>query len=332
MPRPRAAPHWRTVAIDMSSVLPSRVDIDALRFDPSLGAVVREPNGRGYGYWVGGHKVFYDEPTSQFVMFYRQRSPLERARGAHCAIAVSDDGITFEDVWTATKEQFAADSIEVGHCVRDERTGEWRLYVSYQLSGGPWRIDLMRGQTLAGLETQSRRTVLQPFDYGLRFIKDPVVYQRDGRYLVYAAGSGRTRPSFDGDIIRAGGWEATFLAVSDDGIYFPELRYVFEAPNTDTWDGRRARINSLIEVGGGFLTLFDGGRTSYDNYEEWCGIAWSDDGVTFHREPLQEPWVRSPHGCVRYVYGLRVGDEIYFYYEYTREDLSHDLRVSKVSL
>lgn len=315
-----------------SSPVSSRIDLDRLRFDPSEGTVIREPRGTGYGCWAGGHKVFHDEKTGRFVLFYRRRTPLEKERGGECAIAVGDDGVSFEDVWTATKEEFAAESIEVGHCIRDERSGEWRLYVSYQVARGPWQIDLIRGEMIEDFQAQSRRTVLQPLDYLQRFIKDPVVYQRDGRYYVYFAGFGRTRPTFEGDLVRASGWEATFLAESDDGIYFPELRYVFETPNTDTWDGRGARINSLIEMDGGYLALYDGGRTSYDNYEEWCGVAWSDDGVTFEREPLAEPWVRSPHGCVRYVYGLRVGDEIYFYYEYTREDLSHDLRVSKVSI
>ena len=177
---------------------------------------------------------------------------------------------------------------------------------------------------------QARRGVLHPFDYGLRYIQAPTGCQRDGRYLICAPGMGRIRPSLKDDVITAGSFEATFLAASDDGLYFPELRYVFEAPNTDAWDGRRARINALVELGGGYLTLYDGGRTNYDTYEEWCGVAWSEDGLRFEREPLEQPWVRSPHGCVRYVYGPPGEDEVYFYYEYTREDLSHDLRVSKV--
>ncbi len=86
----------------------------------------------------------------------------------------------------------------------------------------------------------------------------------------------------------------------------------------------------MIEVPGGYLATYDGGRTRFDQYEEWCGLAWSSDGLRFERLPQSEPWVRSPYGCVRYVYGLRHGDEIFFYYEYTRPDLSHDLRVARV--
>ena len=78
------------------------------------------------------------------------------------------------------------------------------------------------------------------------------------------------------------------------------------------------------------VATFDGGRTSYDNYEEHSGLATTHDGLHFERIDTNGPWVRSPHGCVRYVYGLRVEDRIYFYFEYTREDLSHDLRVAVV--
>ena len=316
-----------------SSPLPPGVDLDRLRFDPSDGAVVREPLGTGYGFWAGGAKVSFDEETGKFVLFYRQRAPLEKGRGGFCAIAVSDDGVDFDDVWTATKEQLAATSIEVGHCLRDP-SGEWRLYISYELAraNAHWRIDVIRGRTIEGLDTQGRRTVLEAFVYGLRSVKDPVVYLRDGRYWMYLAAPHRRAPWQPGENLRVIPWEATLLGVSDDGLYFPELRNVFESPGIDRWDGTRARISSLVPMSGGYLTLYDGARTYYDTYEEWCGLAWTTDGVNFERVPLEEPWVRSPYGCVRYVCGLRVGDEIFYYYEYTREDLSHDLRVARVHL
>ena len=59
-----------------------------------------------------------------------------------------------------------------------------------------------------------RRTFM-PFDYGMRSLMDPFVV-------------------------------ASLLARSDDGIYFPDLEWVFETPNPDTWRGRRARLNSTI--------------------------------------------------------------------------------------
>ena len=311
-------------------MLPDPREFDDLWFDPEMGQIVREPAGNGYGYWVGGHKAFYDQVSEQFVIFYRERSPLETGRGSRCAIAVGKDGVTFEEVWAANKEAFAASSIEVGHPVRSP-DGDWRLYISYEVAGARyWRIDMLKGESLESLDVQGRRTVFQPTDFGLGSLKDPVVYLRDGRWWVYVAGPARERHPRRGRRVRANALDATLLGRSDDGLYFPELEWAFEAPGTDTWHGRRARINSVISYDNGWLALYDGGHTFYDTYEEWCGLAWSDDGVRFERLDQQKPWVRSPYGCVRYVFALEQPSAIYFYYEYTRADGSHDLRVSVV--
>ena len=305
---------------------------DRLRFDPSAGIVVRKPPGSGYGNWAGGHKVSYDPVSGTFAIFYRTRTPLEQGRGGSCAVAVSTNGIEFETVWTATKDDLAANSIEVGHPVRDV-SGEWRLYVSYEFSPTKeWRIDVIRGPELADLDTQGRRTVLAPGDFGLPWIKDPWVVQKAGQYWLYSAVPGREPPRVEGHKVHARPLDATVLSVSDDGLYFPTIEYVFEATDDDTWHGRRARLGSMFPWEDGWMVSWDGGRTFYDNYEEWSALATSPDGRTFTRVAPEARWIQSPHGCVRYLYGLRVGDKLYWYYEYTLEDLSHDLRVSVVNL
>ncbi len=304
---------------------------DRLRFDPESATVIRTPPGTGYGNWVGGHKVWHDPTDGTFALFYRERTPLEAGRGGRCAVALSDDGIEFTDVWSATKEDFAANSIEVGHCVRHD-AGEWRLYVSYEYAADrTWCVDVIRAARPAEFDAQGRRTVLHPTDYGFDFLKDPIVTRRGDDYYVYM--SGPARPAAPGtDAVAAMPRDATLLGVSPDGLYFPELRYVFEAPGGDSWHGNRARINSLVPWEGGWVATFDGGRTSYDNYEEWTGLATTSTGTSFERIDDGGPWVVSPHGCVRYLYGERVDDRIYFYFEYTREDRSHDLRVAVVDV
>ena len=302
---------------------------EKFRFDPSSGTTIAEPEGIGYGYWAGGHKVYFDEESNRFVLFHRLRTPLELGRGGWCGISVSDDGIRFEKVWEATKEQFAASSIEVGQVIRTP-TGNWRLYISYELAGARmWRVDVLEAERIEDLATQSRRTVLQPSDYGVGSIKDPVVYLVDEEYHVYVVGGGARRPpESNQQVLYAWGTETTFLARSTDGLYFPSLEVVFKPTQKDTWDGRRARINSIIEADGAFLAFYDGGRTFYDTYEEWCGIAWSEDGTDFNRIELNEPWIRSPYGSVRYVCVILRPEGVFFYYEYTRDDGSHDLRVA----
>jgi hypothetical protein len=306
------------------------MNLEDLRFDPQRGHTIVEPTGRGYGYWAGGCKALHDPESDKFYLFYRQRVPLERGRGGRCAVAESDDGIHFHDIWSATREDFCANSIEVGCPVKDP-SGEWRLYVSYEyVDGNYWRVDVLRGGSLAGLDVQARRTVLLPFDYGLSFIKDPVIYLQEGAYWMYAAVSPQQhyRTEEDGTRVLVG-HDATMLLISHDGLRFPRGRYVFE-PDGQHWDGVRARINSIVPVEGGYAAFYDGGASFYDNYEEMCGLAFSRDMIHFERLTRDGPWVSSPYGCIRYAYALPVEGELYVYYEYTRPDLSHELRLSKV--
>jgi hypothetical protein len=303
---------------------------DRLRFDPSTAAVIAEPPGTGYGFWAGGAKVSHDTESGNFALFYRLRSPLELDRGGECRVALSTDGISFDDVWSARKGDLAATSIEVGHCLRVG--DEWRLYVSYEYSAtGEWRIDVVRGPDPAKLDTQGRRTALAPGDYGLEWIKDPWLVGRDGGLELFAAVPARNRPLTEDDVVTAGPLDASVVAASDDGLYFPTIEYVFEGTTADTWHDRRARLNSAFPLGDSWVATYDGGRTFFDNYEEWAGLAVSDDLRSFRRIATEQPWVRSPFGAVRYVYGLPVGNTIFFYFEYARQDGSHDLRVAVVT-
>lgn len=291
---------------------------------------MREPPGPGYGNWVGG-KVSFDPESGSFALFYRERRPLEAGRAGRCAVAISADGFVFEDVWEADKSDFAANSIEEGHCVRD---GDgWRLYVSYEIAGtSTWRIDLIEAESPEMLSAQSRRTVLSPGDYGLSWIKDPFVIRDETGWRIYAAAPPRSGPVSEGSVVTAGPLDATVLTSSEDGRYFDRIQYVFEAPGGDSWHGRRARINSMFPWGDGLVAMYDGGRTFYDNYEEHAGIAYSADGVSFERLEVEVPWLTSPHGIVRYVSAVPVDDSIFFYYEYTREDGAHQLRVFRLAL
>ena len=306
--------------------------IAALRFDPEEGTVVRTPPGEGYGYWAGGHKVSHDPGSGRFVLFHRERTPLERGRGGTCAVSVSDDGLTFEEVWRADKDELAASSIEVGHVVR--HGDRWRLYVSYERPAQrDWRIDVLEADDPSRFVAQHRRTVLQPQEFGLSFIKDPWLLPRaDGGVDLYAAIPSRRGPRTEGDVIRIGSDDATVRASSADGLIFRSLEYVLEAEGGDSWDGHRGRLDSLFRADGRWVGFYSGGRTMYDNYEEPAGVVVGDDPTSLRRITVDGPLVTSPHGCVRYLWGLPVGDRLFVYYEFTRADASHDLRVSVLPL
>jgi hypothetical protein len=307
--------------------------VERLRFDPTEGVVIRSPSGTGYGHWVGGHKVSFDPVSGLFVLFARTRTPLEQGRGGACEVAISEDGIDFDTVWTASKDEFAASSIEVGHVVPDG-AGGWRLYVSYERPAQrDWRIDVLEAPDPSAFVAQHRRTVLQPQEFGLSFIKDPwIVARDDGGVDLFAAVPARRGPTVEGDRITIGTDDATVVTTSADGLIFRELTYVLEATGEDTWDGHRGRLDSLFPAAGRWVGFYSGGRTMYDNYEEPAGVVVSDDARNFTRITTDGPMVTSPYGCVRYLWGSPVGDRLHIYYEYTRRDGSHDLRVSTVPL
>ena len=305
------------------------------KFDPEKGKTVLKPDGKGYGYWVGGHKVVFDPGENKFYLFYRTRKPLGKGRGGACCVAESKDGVEFATVWEADKEQFDALSIEVGSLIQDPLSGIWRLYLSYQCTDGVWRIDLIEADHPRNFDAWHHRTVVQPQEFGLKSIKDPSVYIVGGLYYMFANVLARKVWEEDDSGGRTlYGSDATVLLTSPDGIYFRSLRYVFEpgggAPGE--WGRFRARLNSVVYLPPVYVGFFDGGTSVYDMYEEQSGVAISHDLEHWSRVSTDKPWVASPHGCVRYIDALRVADEIWYYYEYTRKDKSHELRVSKVKL
>ncbi|HUU27530.1 MAG TPA: hypothetical protein VM123_06930 [archaeon] len=306
------------------------------RFDPEQGTTVLEPEGEGYGYWAGGHNVIYDPGEGKFYLYYRLRKPLGKGRGGKCRIAESEDGFVFRDIWEAAKEQLDAESIEVGALIKDPPSGIWRLYISYQQKGGgPWRVDLIEAGHPRDFDPWHHRTVIQPEEYGLSQVKDPKAYIVGGLYYLFVNVKPRLEWYEDENGVRHPlGSDATGLMTSPDGRYFKEFRYVFEpgrgAPGE--WGLARARINSVIYLPPVYVGFFDGGTTAYDMYEEHCGVAVSHDLEHWRRVSTDGPWIRSPYGCIRYMDALIVDNTLWYYYEYTRRDSSHELRVNKVEL
>jgi hypothetical protein len=306
--------------------------LQSLRFSPEQGIIIRQPKGHGYGYWVGGMRASYDSTTGKFYLFYRQRAPLEHGRGGECFVAESSDGIEFRDVFQADRDALCANSIEVGHLIRTP-DGEFRLYLSYEYKHGAfWRIDVLRGSSPDKLDVVGRRTVIAPQSFGLSFVKDPFVCLRDGQTWLYAVGSPRQLSRLEGSVVEQAQREATLLFRSEDGLHFEQARYVFE-PSARGWDRFTSRLGCLFDFGESTRAAFyDGARSIYDMYEESTGLATTANGVDFVRVSKEEPWLPPASGNARYAYGLRVEDTLFVYYEFTRADGSHDMRVTRIPL
>ena len=82
-----------------------------------------------------------------------------------------------------------------------------------------------------------------------------------------------------------------------------------------------------------YVGFYDGSASVDENYEERTGVAVSDDLLDFRSETPDAPALVSPHGTgsLRYVDVVEVDGQRWYYYEMTRADGSHELRVTMVN-
>ena len=219
----------------------------------------------------------------------------------------------------------------------------FRLYVSY-VDGqtNKWRIDLLEADDPVGLDPANRIPVLSGDDCDNEGVKDPVVYLCGGIYYLYA--NYAPRPA-DGDpeqiermhaegnafvsgVVNTG----TGLATSLDGVRFQWQGPVLE-PGTG-WDAFLVRMTSVVYTPPVFTAFYDGRPDVTASYEDKAGIAVSFDLRQFTRVTEESPALVSAHGtgCLRYLSAVPVGEKIYYYYEYAREDGAHELRLNVVDV
>lgn len=306
-------------------------------FDAAQGVVIRSPEASGAGYWVGAPTVFFDEHDQQFYLVYRLRRPrgVEPDRGAEVYIARGRDGIGFETIWKATKDQLGTTSIERCALARGG-DGRWRLYVSYvDPADGRWRIDLVEADRPEALDLRTAQPVLTAAEIGAEGIKDPFLFRVAGLWHMiasYATAEGTrdaaalhgTQDCYNTGLIRS----RSGLATSHDGLSWQWEGEIF-GPSRSGWDSYCARIGCVWREDGLWLALYDGSRDASQNYEEQCGLAYSHDLRRFHRVSRGGPLLAPPQGRggLRYFDVLTMPGVTYFYYEMALADGSHDLRV-----
>lgn len=305
-------------------------------FDPAQGQTVREPLDSGPGWWAGAPSALYDAESEKFYLYYRLRKPRELGRGVNCRLAASDDGLHFEDIWQADKEALDSPSVEKS-CITRAADGAFRLYISF-VDGetNKWRIDVMEADRPDDFDASRRTKVFTADDLGLEGIKDPVVLSIGGLYhMIVSYAPSASAPSegeretmhATGDVYNTGIVKShTGLATSEDGLSWRWEGDILSPPD-EGWDCYCTRIGSVLYQPPVFLGFYDGSASVEENYEEKAGLAISYDLRSWRRITTGGPWVTSPHGCIRYIEAVPVDDAVYYYYEYTRADGSHELRV-----
>ena len=83
---------------------------------------------------------------------------------------------------------------------------------------------------------------------------------------------------------------------------------------------------------GRYLAFYDGSASHLENYEEKCALAVSDDLRHWDVRSPNGPVFTSPHGSksLRYLDAKFMRGAWRFFYEFTRPDGAHDLRMVTV--
>ncbi|MFA0766490.1 MAG: hypothetical protein OXFUSZZB_002265 [Candidatus Fervidibacter sp.] len=307
-------------------------------FDPTDGTTLVPPPAEGRGNWAGAPSVWWDESGDVWLV-YRLRKPHPH-RGYLVRIARSTDGIHFATVWEVSKEQWGTESMERCALLRLE-PNRWRLFVSFvDPADRRWRIDALDAPSPDRFDPTQRRKVLTANEVGVEGVKDPVIYQLAGLWLMFVSFS-PTPPSVTeemrqamhatGDVFATGlSRSATGLTISADAENWHWQGEVF-SNRFGEWDGYAGRISSIVWLPPVFVAFYDGSRTVDENYEERTGIAFSFDLRRWERVSLSRPALVAPYGTgsLRYLDAVLVGDELWCYYEMSRPDGSHELRLSR---
>ncbi len=312
-------------------------------FNPLESLLVKEPLATGKGWWAGAPGAFYDQETKLFYLFYRLRKPREGekgGRGFEGRIAVSSDGINFKDIWSVKKEELDTPSLERGAILKSKE-GKWLLYLSYvNPIDNRWKIDVIESKSPDSFRVDKKIEVLTAQKVGTEGVKDPRVYIfGDAYYMLvsYAdvdksaaldpARLHSTADAYNTGLVRS----CSGLAVSMNGITFGWLGGIL-FPTKGRWDAYASRLNSMVYIPPVFVGFYDGAKDVTENYEEKTGIAQSTDFLHWHKISTDGPVFTSPYasGSLRYVDVVVANGKLCFYFEWAREDGSHELRVSFV--
>jgi len=308
-------------------------------FTPEKGQSIIEPPGSGQGYWAGAPSIIYDSDSSYFYLCYRMRRPRGEGRGYENRIAKSKDGIHFDTVFTVKKEEIKTQSLERSSLIKG-LDGIYRFYFSYvDPETNMWRVDYIEAPEVEEFNINNRKKLMTAPENGLAAVKDPYVLVIGSTYYMFLSyapqdsdldESTKSRMHNTGDVFTTGITKScSGLATSLDGKNFTWQGDVLSPPEQG-WDSYATRITSIMYVPPVFTAFYDGIPSVDSNYEEKAGLASSFNLTDFERITKKGPRLTSPNesGSLRYIDFVPYGDKVYFYYEYTKEDGSHEVRLN----
>jgi hypothetical protein len=303
-------------------------------FDPADSVLIRAPERAEPGYWIGCPSVLPDGDLTWLT--YRERRPRGAAseRGWRCAVAVSRDGLRFDDVWEVHKDELESPSMERFDLTRTENAYE--LFLSFvDPADGRWRIDAVTAPRPDAFDVATRRPVLTADSTATEGVKDPVLVDIRGTvylFASYAACRAGLDPSVHAtaDVYNTGATTHPTGLAMRDGAGFRWHGEALGVGAPGSWDGYQARLGSVVAAGHRFVGFYDGSAGHAENYEERLGVATSPDGRAWQSASLDRPCLLGPGptGSIRYTDVVVRDDAWWIYHEVTRPDGAHELRLA----
>jgi hypothetical protein len=282
------------------------------------------PPGASPGYWAGAPSAWRD--GDDVWLAYRLRRPVGGGRGYAVVVARSQDGVSFEPVWSVEREAVGADSLERPALVRDS-DGIWRLYLSCATPGTlHWTIQVLDADHPTHFDPAGLRPALAA-DPATAY-KDPVVVPARAGWEMWAC---RHLVEREEDADRM----ATVHATSSDGTTW-HVDGVVLAPGGLAWDQRGTRLTAVVQTGLGTVAYYDGRASFEENWEERTGLAIAAERHGSGPQqfvPVEHPPLGSPQtgGALRYMSVVPERAGYRFYYEVAASGGAHDLRTEYVS-
>ncbi|HVV01408.1 MAG TPA: hypothetical protein VHH88_08605 [Verrucomicrobiae bacterium] len=301
--------------------------------------IIREPVGKGNGYWAGAPGACYDSAERAWYVTYRLRRPrgVEPDRGGETRIARSSDLQTWEDIWSCQKKELNSASIERS-ALRKGSDGLWRNFISYvDQADGRWCLSVLTAPKVAELKASNAKPVFKAAALGLEGVKDPWIFSWNGTFQMLLSVALPTPKTGAGshstlDIFNTGECaSATALATSPDLEHWTWQGVVF-SPEGSAWDQYCRRINSVVAFGKELVGFYDGSASHHENYEERTGLATSTDLRKWRSQTPDGPALTSPHAshCLRYIDAQPHADGFAIFFEMARADGAHELRLATV--
>lgn len=286
--------------------------------------VVLEPDRNTPEWWAGAPSVVRTR-EGIFYLAARMRegdSPRGK-RGYEVRILKSDDGRHFTPIKSLKREEAGVPGFERPALVQLPGSGKFRLYGCAGLETG-WSILMFDDvDEPAQFDARTARVVLAPNapddeTARVRGYKDPVLHWDGVQWHMFVIGA---------DFV-----ERIHHFVSRDGLEWSPRGEGPVLPNSG-WHDFFTRPACVLPLPVGYLFVYEGSNFQwYDPvYNIATGLAYTLDLETFVDLTPDAPLLRSttPGACHtwRYSHWLRVGNEVYVYFEAARPNSTNEIRL-----